>query len=915
MTLQPDPAHIERFVSSLFRYAEQGSFISLRGFDQQDRGGPAFLIRGVAIGQDLTGVVSEATRAAGLVANATRPAVFAPPVATFRDAKRARTEDLVNGVAISVDLDSGDTMAKRRKLESVLGPATVAMHSGGEWLDGMTGELHRKMHLHWRLSEPTTTPEEHAQLQSARWLAALLVDVDRTAAPSAHPLRWPGSWNLKAAPRMAEIADEDPDAEVHLGDVLAALQEAVEAAGLGKSVTPGERASANPQAPADIVASALAALPNADVHWDDWVKVALATWGATGGSAAGLAAWEEWSAKSGKYVPQACVERWTHITAHPPSRIGAGTLFLMARAAGWQDPRWQARHGKPPMASLDESAFEAEAPPPHPDDPGPGPDEAGPYRRQHRQETGQVVWGEPVDFLTDDVTGLPVLEERHLPAALWPFVADLSARLGVEPFSAALVSVVCCASVISEDWRIQPKRNDTDWTEQARLWAAILGSPSTLKTPVLAACSKPIDKLDIAARRAHAAAMETYRAAKAAWDQAKKKKDEDPGPEPVAPRMDRYLVEGTTVEALQEVLRDDDQARFRAPLRKVMVRQDELSEFFAGLDRYNSGGKGGSDRGTYLRLYNGGRYTLDRIGRGSFAVPSWSACFIGGCQPDPIQKLAASATDDGLLQRFMFSVPGHQGIGLDQAPDRTAHERYEGLFPVLASLCPEAEIGLGRVRPVTIHPEGHAYREEVDAIVRAMCLLPSSSVRLQSTLGKWRGLFARLLLTFHLVEYADAAQQGQPTPYLKVVRPETAERVAAFMLDVLLPHMLRADALMFSTSQTGHAQWVAGYVLSKGIERLTVRDITRDYGALKAPEKHQELQSVMASLTAMGWLEPELSSNPAKPTHAWTVNPAVHVAFADRADRERTARETARDQAARDIARLTKKRATKGTRA
>lgn len=51
---------------------------------------------------------------------------------------------------------------------------------------------------------------------------------------------------------------------------------------------------------------------------------------------------------------------------------------------------------------------------------------------------------------------------------------------------------------------------------------------------------------------------------------------------------------------------------------------------------------------------------------------------------------------------------------------------------------------------------------------------------------------------------------------------------------------------------------------------------------------------VMGSLVAVGWLEPKESNNPAKPTHAWTVNPAVHTVFKARAEKERVARQQAK---------------------
>jgi len=67
----------------------------------------------------------------------------------------------------------------------------------------------------------------------------------------------------------------------------------------------------------------------------------------------------------------------------------------------------------------------------------------------------------------------------------------------------------------------------------------------------------------------------------------------------------------------------------------------------------------------------------------------------------------------------------------------------------------------------------------------------------------------------------------------------------------------------------------------------------------------------MASLVTVGWLEPEVPSNPMKPVWAWFVNPAVHSLFAEKADRERVLREKARADVAADIEVLRRKRSEK----
>jgi Protein of unknown function (DUF3987) len=53
-------------------------------------------------------------------------------------------------------------------------------------------------------------------------------------------------------------------------------------------------------------------------------------------------------------------------------------------------------------------------------------------------------------------------------------------------------------------------RFNYQWVEQARLWAAIVNDPSTIKTPLIRACTALIDKLSIAAREKHREEMTLY---------------------------------------------------------------------------------------------------------------------------------------------------------------------------------------------------------------------------------------------------------------------------------------------------------------------------------------------------------------------------------------------------------------------
>jgi len=67
--------------------------------------------------------------------------------------------------------------------------------------------------------------------------------------------------------------------------------------------------------------------------WSDWVYVGLAIRGALGED--GRAAWHAFSARSDKYDAKQCDEVYSGFR---PDRVGAGTLYRLAREAGWARP-------------------------------------------------------------------------------------------------------------------------------------------------------------------------------------------------------------------------------------------------------------------------------------------------------------------------------------------------------------------------------------------------------------------------------------------------------------------------------------------------------------------------------------------------------------------------------------------------
>jgi hypothetical protein len=147
---------------------------------------------------------------------------------------------------------------------------------------------------------------------------------------------------------MARIVALNECAEVELDEALWLLREAAAARGATDEAPEGTRNTANAgtaggfesdtgsERRADDELEVLAALrdiPNPDLSWHDWNYLGMAIWGATGGSAAGLAAFAAWSARASKNNKQATEARWMHYATSPPTQIGAGTIFHLAAAA------------------------------------------------------------------------------------------------------------------------------------------------------------------------------------------------------------------------------------------------------------------------------------------------------------------------------------------------------------------------------------------------------------------------------------------------------------------------------------------------------------------------------------------------------------------------------------------------------
>jgi putative DNA primase/helicase len=288
-----------------------------------------------------------------------------------------------------------------------------------------------------------------------------------------------------------------------------------------------------------------------------------------------------------------------------------------------------------------------------------------------------------------------------LPEALRDWVTDVAHRKDNSPTDfAAVGAMVSLSSLLGSKAVIAPKQRDS-WQVFPNLWGAIVGRPSSKKSPCLADILCPLERLEMIGMETHEQAKISYEAVKKLDDiqtkdaEARAKKlvkdgkhdearlllEDSARTQPEKPSRSRYRVNNASVEKLGELLQENPAG--------LLQYRDELTGWLAVLQREDRA----EDRAFYLEGWNGGgHFTYDRIGRGTVDIPSVTVSVLGGIQPGkllPLLRAQAEGTgDDGFLQRFQLLVypdpPPFQRV--DQAPDTAARDRAYEVFQRFAAI-------------------------------------------------------------------------------------------------------------------------------------------------------------------------------------------------------------------------------------
>src|SRR5690606_15198298 len=154
---------------------------------------------------------------------------------------------------------------------------------------------------------------------------------------------------------------------------------------------------------------------------------------------------------------------------------------------------------------------------------------------------------------------------------------------------------------------------------------------------------------------------------------------------------------------------------------------------------------------------------------------------------------------------------------------------------------------------------------------------------LESWLGKWDGIYARLCLTYHCI---DCASRGV-YPSSEKISHGTATRVERLMCGTLIHHAIHFySEILDAHSRQENIRQLARLILARKTTNLTKRDMNNYWKASRKLEWHQ-MRDVITQLSNMDWLAADYNKvdTDGRP-RAWVVNLQVHEIFKDHAEKE-----------------------------
>lgn len=527
-----------------------------------------------------------------------------------------------------------------------------------------------------------------------------------------------------------------------------------------------------------------------------------------------------------------------------------------------------------------------------PENPAPTPPSDGPKvvpDRDHGRSASASAWPEP-EPLPEVLPPVAPFDIQLLPAPFRAYVLDVAERMQCPIDFPAVAMMVVEATILGRRIGICPKQHD-DWLVIPNVWGTVVGRPGLMKTPAIAEPLSFLKKLEVDAKHQFEEALREYAAQEFVQKAQRKvaelkvqqavKKGQNPDDiiaglrnnEPEVPIRRRYLCNDTSVEKLGEILNENPNG--------VLVFRDELIGLLRSLDRDGQEGA----RAFYLEAWNGnGRFTYDRIGRGTVDIEAAVVSVLGCIQPGPFSEYLRGATklgrgDDGLVQRLQLTVwPDVKGPwrNVDTPPDHKAKAAAWSALRRLQEedfrMFPSTDEGIPFLRfSETAQLLFNEWRKSLEERL----LSGELHAAMESHLAKYRSLVPTLALLIEMAERPDAPS----------VSEESLKRAIGWAA-YLESHANRLYAPAMQRDLVAAKALAAKIQAGKVKDGFTLRDVYRA-GWTHLTERQDALQAIVVLIDAY-WLQVEQVPTDGRTATVYHIHPKILAEAqtnADKADR------------------------------
>jgi hypothetical protein len=483
-------------------------------------------------------------------------------------------------------------------------------------------------------------------------------------------------------------------------------------------------------------------------------------------------------------------------------------------------------------------------------------------------------WKQPLTFQQTNADVLP-LTKNMIPGTLYDFAVNQAYSFNNAAPEFIVSSTLACASaLIGTSSIICPKQYDKSWCVRQALWVLNIASPSHLKSPLLKVAERLLrhaQKVVIdpnnKARLATAASKEKQ--SSLAFSKANRALESEKGAEghdllleaeklkSEVPFQRNVVINDCTPEALLLHVQSNPNG--------CLVLRDEIYGWLCNQER----GDNTSERALYTEAFEGSNsLTQKRISREQVSVDNMYVGVLGCIQPDRVRPILTGRengkSNDGFFERFQLAIFSEKKMKYtDVSVDDALLDKMQHIFCCLASL-KENEIKI----------EAH-FSEEAQtlwnnwATVQATCTEQAIS-QMQSVMGKYPSLVAKLSLIFHLMNEANGCNNFDSFSPVSTVQLESLAHAIEFS-KILLSHNARIQQLVSPDNEASIAEQISER-LTELPEEFALRDLQRKnwFGLVKA----QQCLPILKQLEEHGYIRSFTLDHQARKTAVrYRVNP------------------------------------------